>query len=62
MEPHSDEMLGGGEFHTIGEKVRYMDRHAIVPRDEYRRPTPHSPLRDGDIRSAIHESIQELRR
>lgn len=36
MAPYIDEMIdrdGPREFRTIGEKVRYMDRNAIIPRD-----------------------------
>jgi hypothetical protein len=36
MAPEDDEMLtdapGAMRFTTVGEKVRYMDRHSIVPR------------------------------
>jgi hypothetical protein len=33
MEPYIDDQIGPDpvEFRTIGEKVRYMDEHGIVP-------------------------------
>jgi hypothetical protein len=64
MEPHVDEMLADSprEFSTISEKVRYMDRHAIIPRHESRHFTrPEPGLRPTHIREAIRETIQEIR-
>lgn len=61
IEPHTDEMLGGGEFRTISEKVKYMDAHAIVPRGEARPDRSDTYLRQSDIRNAIRETFQELR-
>lgn len=64
MSPYTDDMIAGSpvEFRTIGEKVRYMDRHNLVPSSESVRRDPNVGLRSSDIRHAIHETIQEFRR
>ena len=62
MEPHTDEMIAGTpvEFRTVGEKVRYMDQHNLVPAgDSIRRESP--GLKSKDIQHAIREVFQELR-
>lgn len=50
------------EFTSIREKVRYMDRHNLVPSREAVHRDPHVGLRSSDIRHAIRETIQEFRR
>ena len=64
IEPHTDDMIAASpvEFRTIGEKVRYMDQHAIVPRGEARPDRSGSSLAPSDIRAAIRETFHELRR
>jgi hypothetical protein len=64
MEPHVDDMIASHpvEFRTIGEKVRYMDRNAIVPRGEARNSGSSGNLNPHDVRAAIREAINEVRR
>lgn len=61
MEPGVDEMIGTDpvSFTTIGEKVRYMDRNAIIPRSDNYRPSPQTPELP---RAAVHEAIRETLR
>jgi hypothetical protein len=64
MEAHLDEMIATApvEFTTISEKVRYMDRNAIVPRNEVRRASrPSTDLPAGSIREAIHDTFRDIR-
>jgi len=64
MEPHTDEMLTSEprEFRTIGEKVKFMDQHAIVPSRERGRGSHPDPLPSSSIRNAVREVMHELRR
>lgn len=64
MSPYTDDMIANNpvEFRTIGEKVRYMDRHNLVPAKELIRRDRNVGLRSSDIRHAIRETIQEYRR
>jgi hypothetical protein len=63
MEPHLDEMIAASpvEFSTIGEKVRYMDRHDIVPRGTHQPSRPSADLPAGSIRTAIHDTFRDIR-
>ena len=64
MSPYTDDMIANSpvEFRTIGEKVRYMDRHNLVPAKELIHRDRNVGLRSYDIRHAIRETIQEYRR